>query len=301
MPPILVYEENRAYVIEQFHNGHFDYLDVVQEVAQRDFFRFVASTRLLERLAQSYPWPRKKEEVPRWLYLSADMAMRLHGNHAFQGFPWVVSTGGLLAAFGPELGVKRLDKETGQRRIECRGFNDKNAYPRQTPCDPDFLRKIAKDTPAEQQMRWFNEAVQPIFRQQRFFDKAGIFIGDASYIFVPDNAHYANSVKLLFDARNHPVSEERQKRLSAAELKCCQWRRCYKLVSLLHTNENGDFFLYAAVRLVPGNVHEGPVLWEMVDAFVAVMGTGLIKDLILDGGFWMEPPSPRPRPSSGST
>lgn len=285
MPPILVYEHNKPYVIEKFHNGHFDYVDVVQEVAQRDFFRFVASTLLLERLAQSYPWPRSKEEVPRWFYVAADMAMRLHGNHAFHGFPWVVSTGGLLAAFGPEMGTKRIDNTTGELRVDCKGFNAKNAYPRQTPCDPDFLRKIAKDTPSEQQMRWFNESVQQIFRRHRFFDKAGIFIGDASYIFVPDNEHYEGSVKMLFDEHNHPVSEKRQKTMSAAELKRCQWRRCYKMVSLLHTNENGDFFLYAGVRIVPGNEHECPVLWKMVDEFVSVMGKGLIKDLILDRGF----------------
>jgi len=285
MPPILVYEQNRPYIIEQFHHGHFDYIDVVQEVAQRDFFRYVTTTQLLERLAASYPWPREKEEVPRWFYLAADMAMRLHGNHAFHGFPWVVSTGGLLTAFGPELGTKRIDKKTGQLRIECKGFNDKNSYPRQTPCDQDFLRKIAKDTPADQLMRWFNEAVQPIFRRHRFFDKAGIFIGDGSYIFVPDNEHYEGSVKMLFDEHNHPVGEARQKTMSAAELTRCQWRRCYKMVSLLHTNESGDFFLYAALRIVPGNVHEGPVLWEMIDEFVSVMGKGVIKDLILDRGF----------------
>lgn len=228
MPPILVYEENKPYIVQQFHNGHFDYIDVVQEVAQRDFFRYVASTLLLERLAESYPWPRKKEEVPRWFYISADMAMRLHGNHAFHGFPWVVSTGGLLSAFGPEPGTKRID-DTGRLRIECKGFNDKNEYPRQTPCDPDFLRKIAKDTPAESLMRWFNDAVQPIFRRHRFFDKAGIFIGDGSYIFVPDNEHYEGSVKMFVDEHNHPVSKERQKTMSAAELKKGQWRRCYKM------------------------------------------------------------------------
>lgn len=284
MPPILVYEENKPYIIQQFHNGHFDYVDVIQEIAQRDFFRYVASTLLLERLAESYPWPREKDEVPRWFYLSADLAMRLHGNHAFQGFPWVVSTGGLLSAFGPELGTKRIDA-TGKLRIECKGFNDKNDYPRQTPCDPDFLRKIAKDTPATELMRWFNGAVQPIFRRHRFFDKAGIFIGDGSYLFVPDNAHYEGSVKLFFDEHNHPVGEKRQQSMSAVELKKCQWRRCYKMISLLHTNETGDFFLYAGIRIVPGNVHEGPVLWEMVDEFVAVMGPGVIKDLILDRGF----------------
>jgi len=285
MPPILVYERNKAYVMEQFHNGHFDYVEVVQEVAQRDFFRYVASGTLLERLAESYPWPRSKQEVPTWFYLAADMAMRLHGNHAFNGFPWVISTGGLLSAFSPRLGTKRVDPHTGQLRVECKGFNEKNSYPRQTPCDPDFLRKVAKDTAAEKLMDWFNGPVQQIFRRHRYFDKAGIFIADGSYIFVPDNENYEGSAKMLFDEHNHPVGKKEEKKMSAAQLKKCQWRRCYKMISLLHTNENGDFFLYAGMRIVPGNVHECPVLWEMVDEFVSVMGKGVMKDLILDRGF----------------
>ena len=57
------------------------------------------------------------------------------------------------------------------------------------------------------------------------------------------------------------------------------------MISLLHTNENGDFFLYAGMRIVPGNDHECPILWEMVDEFVSVMGKGVIKELILDRGF----------------
>jgi len=285
MPPILLYEQNRTYVIEKFHNGHFDYIDMVLEAPQRDFFRFVASSLLLERLSESYPWPRKKEEVPRWLFVASDMAMRLHGNHAFHGYPWVIRTGGMLSAFGPKLGTRHTDKATGEERIECQGFNGKNDYPRQTPCDPDFLRKIAKDTPARQQMRWFNEDVQKIFRLHRFLDKAGIFIGDGSYIFVPDNEHYEGSVKMLFDEHNHPVGKEREQKMTPAELKRCQWRRCYKMISLLHTNEAGDFFLYAGLRIVPGNEHECPILWEMVDEFVSVMGKGVIKDLIIDRGF----------------
>ena len=285
MPPILVYEQNKPYVIKQFHNGHFDYIDMVQEVAQKDFFRYIASNSLLQRLAESYPWPRSKEEVPAWFYIAADMAMRLHGNHAFQGFPWVVSTGGLLGAFGPELGTRHVDKQSGQLRVECPGFNDKNAYPRQTPCDPDFLRKIAKDTPAEKLMEWFNNSVQQIFRRHRYFDKAGIFIADGSYIFVPDNENYVGSARMLFDENNHPVGRKQGENLSASRLKKCQWRRCYKMISLLHTNENGDFFLYAGMQIVPGNAHECPVLWQMVDEFVSVMGKGVMKDLILDRGF----------------
>ncbi|TAN35221.1 hypothetical protein EPN27_04235, partial [Patescibacteria group bacterium] len=284
-PSIIVYEENRTYVLEQYHNGHFDYIEVIQEVAQRDFFNYVSRRGVLAELAKSYPWPRSKEEVPVWFYLAADMAMRLHGNHAFHGFPWVVRTGGLLTAFGPELGRKLIDPQNGSLRVECRGFNSKNDYPRQTPCDPDFLRKIAKDTPAEALMDWYNRDVVKVFREQRYFDKAGIFIGDASYIFVPDNEHYEGSVKMLFDEHNHPVSAERQQTLSRAELKKCRWRRCLKMISLLHTNAQGEFFLYAGVRILPGNVHECPVLWEMVAEFVRCLGKGVMKDLIVDRGF----------------
>jgi hypothetical protein len=284
MPELVLFEEDRAYVIEQFHNGHFDFIEVIQEVAQRDFFRWVAGKALLERLAQSYPWPRKKQEVPAWFYLSADMAMRLHGNHAFHGFPWVVSTGGLLSAFGPDLGVRRVDPE-GRMHVECPGFNDKNDYVRSTPCDPDFLRKIARDTPPAKLLGWYNEAVQSIFRRHRFFDKAGLFIADGSYLFVPDNPRYEGSTRMLFDEDKRPVSQEQLARMTPQQATHCQWRRCYKLVSLLHTTEAGEFFLYAGLAVVPGKDHECPVLWKLIDAFVGAVGKGVIKHLLIDRGF----------------
>jgi hypothetical protein len=285
MPPLVVFEENRAYVIEKFHNGHFDYIEVIQEVAQRDFFLYISNNGMLGELAESYPWPRKRQEVPCWLYLSADMAMRLHGNHAFHGFPWVVSTGGLLSAFGPTLGTRHRDPETGQLRIECQGFNDRNEFPRATPCDQDFLRKIARDTGSDEQLRWFNGPVQQAFRKHRFFDKEGLFIGDGSYLFVPDNDKYEGSARMLFDESNHPISTKELAALSPARAARCQWRRCYKLVSLLHTDRTGSFFLYAGLAVVPGNASECPVLWRMVDAFVAAVGQGVMRQLILDRGF----------------
>lgn len=285
MPDLTLYEEDRTYVIDKFHDGHFDYIEVIQEVVQRDFFRYVAQGDLLRRLADSYPSPRTKPEVPTWFYLAADMAMRLHGNHAFNGFPWVVSTGGLLAAFGPSLGTRHVDPETGQLRIECPGFNGKNDYPRSTPCHQDYLRKMALDTASSQLLDWYNGDVQRIYRQRRFFDKGGLFIGDGSYLFVPDNPNYEGSVAMLFDEHNHPVGKEALARMAPAQAARVSRRRCYKLVSLLHTNETGDFFLYAGIAVVPGNNHECPVFWKMVDDFVAHVGKGVIRHLILDRGF----------------
>ena len=127
--------------------------------------------------------------------------------------------------------------------------------------------------------------MQRIYRQRRFFDKGGLFIGDGSYLFVPDNSNYEGSVVMLFDEHNHPVGKEALARMTPAQAARVSRRRCYKLVSLLHTNETGDFFLYAGIAVVPGNDHEAPIFWKMVDDFVARVGKGVIRHLILDRGF----------------
>ena len=36
--------------------------------------------------------------------------------------------------------------------LACPGFNRKNTYDRQTPCDQDFLRQFARDTEGEREM-----------------------------------------------------------------------------------------------------------------------------------------------------
>jgi hypothetical protein len=57
------------------------------------------------------------------------------------------------------------------------------------------------------------------------------------------------------------------------------------MVTLLHTNPGLDFFLFVAVRVVPGNDHECPVLYALVEEFVQTVGKGVMKRLILDRGF----------------
>jgi hypothetical protein len=103
-----------------------------------------------------------------------------------------------------------------------------------------------------------------------------------SYLFVPDNEKYEGSVKLLFDEDDHPVDS---KEVPADKKGQYQWKRCYKLVSLVHTNRTGDFFLYAALAVVSGKVHEAPVLYRLVDGFVEAAGRAVMKRLILDRGF----------------
>lgn len=65
----------------------------------------------------------------------------------------------------------------------------------------------------------------------------------------------------------------------------CRFRRCYKWVELIHTNAEGEFFFFVAMRLVPGNAHESLILYELVEEFLQTVGPGVMKCLVVDRGF----------------
>ncbi len=282
---LVIFEENKPFVLTGLENGDFDYIESASEVFEADFFRFIKAKGIIDELSRNYPNPRKKEDVPLWLYVASNLSMRLHGSNAFNAFPMVVRCGGMLNAFGPEMGRKVIHPDTGDLTVVCEGFNEKNHYDRESPCDQDFLRKIAKDTEADALMNWLSGDVVSIFQDIDAFDKEGIFIGDASYLFVPDNPNYEGSAKLLFDENNHPISQKKYKKLTDKQKIRCQWKRCYKMVTLLHTNRALEFFLVVAVQVISGRGHESPILYELVKKFVDTSGKGVMKRLILDRGF----------------
>jgi len=267
-------------VLEAFRQGDFDGLEILGQADEKAFFELCFREKLLEALAESMPTARKKEEVPKWFVLAANLSLKLHGEHAFHAFDRVVRCGGLLSALDPAIASKHLDRQQGQVALRCVGFNDKNQYDRQTPCDHDMLRKYVKDVKADRWLAWFNGPVQTAFQQYGFFDPEGVFIGDGSYLFVPDNPAYEGSVVMWFDEHNHPVTYEK---LTAEQRKKAHRERCYKLVSLLHLR--GASRVYAAAAIVAGNVHELPILYELVEQFVRQVGLGVMKKLILDRGF----------------
>jgi len=279
------YEHDPEHVLSRFRAGEFDYLEAASEVVETEFFRFLGAQGTLAALAARYPSPRRKQEVPTWFFLASNLSMRLHGSSSFHAYPYVVRCGGMLNAFGPALGHKAEHPDSGDVTLSCGGFNRKNHYDRQTPCDLDFLRKFAKDTDPAQLEAWFNRDALRLLHQQQGFDPQGIFIGDASYVFVPDNPRYERSARLLFDEHDHPLEAAHLAGLSPEAAARCRWRRCYKLVSLLHTDRPRRRLLRVAARLLPGNAHECPVLYPLVDDVVATLGPGVIRRLLLDRGF----------------
>ncbi len=267
-------------MLEALRRGEFDQIEIIGQADEKEFFERCFQEKILVGLAQEMPTARKKEEVPRWFVLAANLSLKLHQENSFYALERVVRCGGLLQALPPEIASKHLDPKTKAILLECRGFNDKNHYPRRTPCDQDFLRKFVKGVEARRWMDWFNGPVQRVFQSQGFFDPAGIFVGDGSYLFVPDNPAYEGSVVMWFDEHNHPVQYEK---LTPEQRKKAHRERCYKLVSLLHLR--GDGYVYAGLAVVSGNAHEAPVLYELVENFVQQVGQGVLKLLILDRGF----------------
>jgi hypothetical protein len=278
---LIYFQYDRSFVLDALRNGDVDYLEHVSEAAEADLFRHLIRRQVIQRLAESYPTPRKKEEVPVWIYLSSELSLKLHGAQSYHAFPRILRAGGLIEALGPELGGRKTTHPvTGDVTLACPGFNDKNDYDRQTPCDQDFLRKFAHDTQTDLLHAWFNREVPRALRSLGLFDPEGLFIGDASYLFVPDNDHYEHSDLLWFDEHNHPVNPD-EVDLSG---KRYQQHRCYKLVSLIHVNRQRDFFFTVAARVVSGRRHECPILYDLVEEVVRAVHKGFIKILIVDRG-----------------
>ena len=44
---MVIYEENKPFVLEELEEGDFDYIDAASEVYETEFFRFIGANRLL--------------------------------------------------------------------------------------------------------------------------------------------------------------------------------------------------------------------------------------------------------------
>ena len=229
------------------------------------------------------PSPRKRHHVPMWMYLSSQLSLRLHGMHSFHSYPWIIRSGGLIDALGPEVAQREVDDD-GNLTIACQGFNERKFYPRQTPCDQDYLRKLARDTESDELERWYNEQAATLFAELGAYDSEGVFIGDGTYLFVPDNPRYEGSQRMLFDEHNHPVSKEEEKRMTPAQRDRCRWRRFYKAVLLLHCDAAGERFVVVGIHVLQKGESEATAFWPLVDTFVEKM-PGVMKVLLLDRGF----------------
>ena len=96
----------------------------------------------------------------------------------------------------------------------------------------------------------------------------------------------------LFDEHNHPVNKKQEQAMTKAQRDRCRWRRFYKAVLLLHCDAAGERFLVAGVARVAGRrIRKRPCLWPLLDTFLAAVGSGMMKVLLVDRGFINGPKS----------
>jgi hypothetical protein len=282
---LVVFENDKPFVIDEFREGRFDYVELASDVAETKFFQFLFGQQIVQKLAQAYPSPRDRHHVPLWMYVCSQLSLRLHGQHSFHSYPLIVRAGGLIDALGPEVARRQVDQESGNLTLECAGFNNRNLYPRETPCDQDFLRKLARDTEPEQLEDWYNRHVVAVYKELGAFDDEGLFIADGTYLFVPENPRYEGSQRGLFDEHNHLVNKKQEETMTKAQRARCRWRRYYKAVLLLHCDAAGERFVVVGVRMLRIRESEATALWPLLNTFLATAGSGVMKVLLLDRGF----------------
>lgn len=110
---LVVFENNKPFVIDEFREGRFDYVELASDVAETKFFQFLFGKQIVNKLAEHYPTPREREHVPMWMYLSSQLSLRLHGQHGFHGYPLIIRAGGLVDALGPRLPAVKSIRRRG--------------------------------------------------------------------------------------------------------------------------------------------------------------------------------------------
>jgi len=129
----MLFECNEALVLEAFRRGEFDYVDASAR-SRSGFLPGITERKILSKLAESYPSPARDMTCPcgctwpaicRCVFTASIISMR---------FPtWCArrDDSGIWSA----MGHKAIHPETGDVSLRCEGFNEKNEYDRQTPCD----------------------------------------------------------------------------------------------------------------------------------------------------------------------
>ena len=255
-----VYTKNKSKVERALRQGNIDNGAFSQIGFVDEFFAYLMSSDFFPFCEHTYPSPRVKREVAPWFLLASLVGAKMVGEKSFRNIPYVLANGSLLKLLGFNIGP-------------LPGFNNKNKKKRIFPVDQDTIRKYFKDTNPDKLTRWFNNDFSAWLSKKRAYS-SGLFILDASFIPLPSNNTYQNASYVRLDKDgNHAEVDDRDAKNTL----------CYKLSSLLNTDREASYYIYAAARLDSGcinGLYEGK---ELVENFIA--GGGYISTLLIDRGY----------------
>jgi hypothetical protein len=255
-----VYTQNKFKVSKALKEGDIDYGTFSKMGFVDEFFAFLLASDFFAFCEKTYPSPRVKTEVPPWFLLASLFAAKMYGEESFLNIPYVLKNGSILKMLGLNLGPTP-------------GFNNKNKKDRKYPVDQDCIRKFFKDTAPDKLTGWFNHDLVSWMAKKSAY-KSGIFIMDASYVQLPDNSNYKYAEYVWLDKDgNHASQGAPGARLTL----------CYKFSSLLNTDRDGSYYIYAGARIDPGNIYGLNEGRDLVDSFI--QNGGYIGTLLIDRGY----------------
>lgn len=266
-----VLQENKRKVVEEFNEGKVTYIDLSSWTFTDRFMAFLLSIEFFGYAGRTYPSPRVKEEVPRWVLICCALQMKLHTTSSFSRLPGILGSGAILA----RLGYNVADTPGG-------GFNQKNRTDRTCPLDQDSVRKFYKDGAPQRYRNWYNTDMPSFFRRHRGFDKQGIFVLDQTHLVVPDNPHYVDVARMPVDEHGQRID---MSNMSDEQQRAVRYRPCYALSELLHVFSDEPGYIVAGYHLDKGNTDELPQGRYLVDRFVKAVGPGVLQLLIVDRGY----------------
>jgi len=266
-----VLQESKKKVLEEFNQGCVTYIDLSSWTFADRFLAFLLSIEFLGYAARTYPSPRVKEEVPRWVLICCALQMKLHTTSSFSRLPGILGSGAILA----RLGYNVADMPGG-------GFNLKNRTDRTCPVDQDSVRKFYKDGDHLCYRHWHNTDLQSFFHRHRGFDKHGIFVLDQTHLVVPENPNYVDVARMPMDEHGQRID---MSEMSEEQKRAVRYRPCYALSELLHVFGDEPGYLVAGYHLDKGNTDELPQGKYLVDQFSKAVGIGVMKLLIVDRGY----------------
>ena len=269
---IVVFKKNKPKVIKALKEGRIDYVADSKWSFSDEFFSFLLSVGFFEFVENTYPSPRMRKNIPLWILIGLMFQLKLSSESSFYRLPGILKSGPILTRTSFNIG-----------KVEG-GFNRRNKYKRDSGniVNQDTLRKYFKDTNAGQLTSWNNTDAAKFFSKKGAILKEGIFLLDSSIIPLPDNSNYEKAEYLPLDKHKNYVDVGR---LPENEAKKFKYTLCYKMVNLLHISKEKDYFVFLGTRITGGKSHDRPVGGKLVDDFVASVGKGKIKKLILDRAF----------------
>ena len=85
-----IIEHHPQRVLEAFRRGEFDQIEIIGQADEKEFFELCFKEKILEALAKTMPSATKKQEVPPWFILAANLSLKLHLENSFLAFERVV-------------------------------------------------------------------------------------------------------------------------------------------------------------------------------------------------------------------